>query len=286
MPADAAGDGTAASASHRIVITPPGRLRLPSLPHLWEAREVLIRFGARDITLRYRQTALGIIWVILQPLLSAGVFTLVFGRVARLPTDGVPYFLFSFVGMLAWNVFSNVATRAAPSLVGNAALVSKVFFPRLLVPLSTIYSVLVDFGVSFAMLIVLWLVYGVAPSWALVLVPVWTLSTVLLGAALGIVCSGLMVRYRDVQYVVPFVMQILLYASPIAYALSAVPSRYRWLYDTNPLTWILEEFRWSLLDQGMPPVWQIICSVIVPIVIFGICTIIFEQMERSLADVI
>lgn len=283
----AAGVGTEkVPGSHRIVITPPSRLRLPSLQHLWEAREVLIRFGARDITLRYRQTALGVIWVVLQPLLSAGVFTLVFGRVARLPSGGVPYFLFSFVGMLAWNVFSGVAGRAAPSLVSNAALVSKVFFPRLLVPLSTIYSVLVDFVVSFAMLIVLWFVYGVAPSWAVVLIPVWTLSLVLLGAALGIVCSGLMVRYRDVQYVVPFVLQILLYASPIAYALKAVPARYRTLYDTNPLSWILQEFRWSLLDQPMPPVWQIVGSVVVPLALFAICAVLFEQMERSLADVI
>ncbi|MBO0882677.1 MAG: ABC transporter permease, partial [Mycobacterium sp.] len=138
--------------SHRfsapIIITPPKRFRLPALGSLWEAREVLIRFGVRDITLRYRQTALGVAWVILQPLMTAGVFTLVFGKVAKLPTGGVPYFVFSFAGMLAWNVFSGVTSRAAPALVSNASLVSKVFFPRILVPLSTAYSVLVDFAVS------------------------------------------------------------------------------------------------------------------------------------------
>ena len=136
----------------RILLRPPGRLNLPPWRELWEAREVLWRFGVRDIVLRYRQTAVGVAWVVLQPLVAAGIFSIVFGQVAKLPTGGVPYFLFSFAGMLAWNVFNNVVSRSASSLVANQALVSKVFFPRLVVPLSSVISVLIDFVVAFAIL--------------------------------------------------------------------------------------------------------------------------------------
>ena len=272
--------------SSRIVITRPARFRLPAPRHLWEAREVLLRFGIRDITLRYRQTALGVVWVILQPLLTAGVFTLVFGKVAKLPTGGVPYFIFSFAGMLAWNAFQGVVARGAPALVSNAALVSKVFFPRVLVPLSVGYSVLVDFGVSLAFLGVLLGIYHIRPGWAVILTPIWLVLIMLLASGLGVVCSALMVKYRDVQFVVPFLLQFLLYASPIAYSLSAVPARYRFIYNINPLTWLLQEFRWSLLAQSAPPGWQIGASFLVCTVVFLCGMLIFEQMERSFADII
>jgi lipopolysaccharide transport system permease protein len=269
-----------------IVITPPGRIVRPNMAHLWEAREVLFRFGARDITLRYRQTALGVIWVILQPLLTAGVFTIVFGRVAKLPTGGVPYFIFSFSGMLAWNLVYGTISRATPSLVSNAALVSKVYFPRILVPISNVYSVLVDFGVSFAFLIVLLFVYRISPGWGIFALPVWVLLISMFASGLGCVLSALMVRYRDVQYVVPFILQILLYASPIAYATAAVPERYRALYDSNPITWFLEEFRWSTLDQPAPSALHIVLSVVVAAAVLLGGVLIFEKMERGLADVI
>lgn len=269
-----------------IVITPPGRIALPNLTHLWEAREVLLRFGARDVTLRYRQTALGVVWVILQPLLTAGIFTVVFGQVAKLPTGGVPYFLFSFSGMLAWTVFSAIVSRATGSLVSNAALVSKVFFPRILVPLSTAYSVLVDFGVSFVFLVVLLVGYGVSPGWPVLLLPIWVTLLVMMASGLGFVLSALMVRYRDVQYVVPFILQLGLYASPIAYASSAVPHKYQFLYDCNPMSWILQEFRWSTLGQDAPPVWQIVGSVVVAVLVLLIGTLVFERFERGFADII
>jgi lipopolysaccharide transport system permease protein len=269
-----------------IVITPPGRFSLPSLHQLWEAREILLRFGARDVTLRYRQTALGVIWVVLQPLLAAGVFTLVFGHVAKLPTGGVPYFLFSFSGMLAWNLFSSIVARSTPSLVANSALVSKVFFPRILVPLSIVYSVLVDFAVAFGLLVIMLFAYGVNPGFAIVLLPAWVLLVVFLASGLGFVFSAMMVRYRDVQYVVPFLVQFGLYASPIAYSTDAVPERYRAFYDLNPMTWLLEEFRWSTLGQPAPSALYIGLSIIVSIAVFIGGALVFSKMERGFADVI
>ncbi len=273
-------------ATRPIVITPPGRLPLPAWRELWEAREVFTRFGTRDLKLRYRQTALGVIWVVLQPLLSAGIFSVVFGQIADLSSDGVPYFVFSFAGMLAWTVFNGIVTRAAPSLVNNQALVSKVFFPRLLVPLSSVLSVLVDFLVASALMAALLVIYGVTPGWAVVTLPLWILAVVLLGSGIGMAASALMVKFRDIAYVVPFAMQTLLYASPLAYSLSEVGSDIRWLFDINPLTWILEGFRWALLDLAQPAGWQMAAAAGVSVAVFVGGALIFSKMERGFADVI
>lgn len=272
--------------SRTIVITPPGRLSLPDWRELWEAREVFWRFGTRDLMLRYRQTALGVVWVILQPLLSAGIFSIVFGRIAKLPSDGVPYFIFSFAGMLAWSLFSGTITRAAPSLVTNQALVSKVFFPRILIPLSSVLSVLVDFLVAGVLMAALLFAYGIWPGWPILLLPLWMLLVLLLASGIGLASSALMVTYRDIQYIVPFVLQTLLYASPLAYSVSAIDPKIRWLFDLNPLTWLLEGFRWSLLGLAQPPAWQIVAAVTGSLVVFGAGSLIFSKMERGFADVI
>jgi lipopolysaccharide transport system permease protein len=266
------------------VITPPGRFSVPKVSELWEAREVLYRFGARDVTLRYRQTMLGAVWVILQPLLTALIFALVFGKVAKLPSGGVSYLVFAFVGLLAWNLFSGIITRAQASLVSNRDLVSRVFFPRMLVPLATVYSCIVDFAVSLVFLIFLLVINGITPGPAVILSPIWFVMVILLAAGTGLVTSALTVRYRDVNYVVPFALQFLLYASPVAYAASVAPAKYQWIYTINPLTWLLEEFRWSFINQPAPPAWQIVLSIVVPIMVFVGGSIIFEQMERSFAD--
>jgi lipopolysaccharide transport system permease protein len=170
-------------ATRTTVINPPGRLPLPAWREMWEAREVFTRFGIRDLKLRYRQTALGVIWVVLQPLLSAGIFSIVFGQIADLSSDGVPYFVFSFTGMLAWTLFNGIVSRAAPSLVNNQALVSKVFFPRLLVPLSSVLSVLVDFLVAGVLMVGLIIWYDIAITWALLTLPLWILAVILLAPA-------------------------------------------------------------------------------------------------------
>ncbi|MGH9079114.1 MAG: ABC transporter permease [Acidimicrobiales bacterium] len=266
-----------------IVITPPGRFSFPKVKQLWEAREVLYRFGARDVTLRYRQTLLGVVWVILQPLLTALIFAVVFGKVAKLPSGGVPYIVFAFAGLLAWNLFNGIISRASTSLVSNRDLVSKVFFPRMLVPLSTSVSTITDCFVSVLFMAVLLIIYGVSPGLAIVLAPVWALMVILLASGFGLVAAALQVRYRDIAYVVPFALQFLLFASPVGYA---VPKHYEVIFNINPLTWLLNEFRWSFLGLGAPPVWQIVLSVVVPVVVFVGGVLVFEQMERGFADVI
>ncbi|MCB7137048.1 ABC transporter permease [Cellulosimicrobium marinum] len=268
------------------VITPPGRLNLPRWREMWASREVLYRFAQRDLILRYRQTALGVAWVIIQPLAAAGIFSIVFGEVANLSSGDVPYIVFSLAGMLAWTLFSGIATRSASSLVGNQALVSKVFFPRLLVPLSTVFSVAVDFLVGLALAVVLLFVFGINPGWAVLTLPVWAVLAALLGAGIGIAASALMVRYRDVGYVLPWLFQILLYASPVAYALSEVPARLQPLFAANPITWVLETFRWSLLGTPAPPGWQMIALAVVAPVVFLGGVLVFQALEREFADVI
>ncbi len=270
----------------RYVITPPTRLNMPQPRELFESRDVLYRFGVRDILLRYRQTAIGASWVIIQPLAAAGIFSVVFGSVANLPSGGVPYFLFSFAGLLAWNLVNGVVSRAAPSLVANQGLVSKVYFPRLLVPASTMLSVLLDFVIALALFVVLLFVYGVNPGWAVLTLPLWTLGAVVLAAGVGVAASAVTVKYRDVNYAVPWLLQILMYGSPVAYALTAVPDHLRWLFEINPLTWLLEGFRWALLGQPAPPVWQMVGLGVVAVVVFVAGTAVFQKMEREFADVI
>ena len=268
------------------VILPPARLALPRWRELWDAREVALRFGQRDVVLRYRQTAIGVVWVLLQPLAAAGIFSIIFGSVAQLPTGGVPYFLFSFISMLAWTLFSSVVMRAAPSLVANQSLVSKVFFPRMLVPLSTALSALLDFAVALVLGIVLLLVYQVNPGWAILLVPVWVLLFVLLGMGIGLAASAWTVRYRDVQFVLPWVMQVALFATPVAYALDAVPANLQWIFNANPVTWLMECFRFSMLGTTAPPAWQIIGAFVVCPIVFLLGTIVFQRNERTFADLI
>lgn len=270
----------------KTVIRPPGRLHLPHWSELWHGREVLYRFGQRDIVLRYRQTAVGVAWVVLQPVLAAGIFAVVFGGIANLPSEGIPYFVFSYVGMLGWNLLSAVLTRASNSLVANSALVSKVFFPRLLVPLSAALSSLLDFAVALVLGIVLILANGLSLTWAALLLPVWIVALLLIALGLGVAASAIMVKYRDVQYVVPWVIQVGLYAAPVAYAVSTVPDRLRWLFEANPLAWLFEALRWSLLGTVRPPIWQMLALLAVAVVVFLGGLLIFQRSERAFADVI
>lgn len=270
----------------QTVIRPPARIDLPDVGELWRARDVLYQFGRRDVVLRYRQTAIGVLWVIIQPLAAAGVFAIVFGGVAQLPSGGTPYILFSLSGVLIWNVFSGIVTRSSGSLVANQALVSKVYFPRALVPLSSVLAVLLDFVVGLVLLIVMLLVYGYNPGWAVLTVPLWLLAAVALASGFGLAMSAITVKYRDVTYALPWVIQILLYATPVAYSLSAVPSNLRWLFDINPLSWLLEGFRWSTIGQPAPPAWQMLGTALVSVAVLALGALVFQKMERGFADII
>ena len=269
-----------------LSIRPRSGWQALDVKEIWEFRDLLTTLGLRDIKLRYRQTALGAVWVILQPLLAAGIFSVVFGRIAKLPSDGVPYFVFSYAGLLGWNAFNSTLSKVSGSMVGNAGLISKIYFPRLILPLSTVFSTLIDFGVALGMMAGLLIAYGITPGIGLLLLPVWLLLILMLAMGIGLFTSALMVSYRDVGFILPVLMQFLLYASPIAYALSAVPKNLRTVYFLNPLSGLLEAFRWSLLGRGQMEAGTLVYSAAVSLGVFLLGAFSFKKMERKFADVI
>ena len=253
---------------------------------IWNFRDLLVTLANRDLKIRYKQTALGVIWVVLQPLMAAGVFSFVFGLVAHLPSSGTPYLVFSFAGLLGWNFFSSVLSKISGCLVGNAQLISKVFFPRLVLPLSGLASCFVDFGVSLAMMLVLLLVYRVVPSSTLVLFPVSLAVLAALATGVGLWTAALTVSYRDVAYILPVMLNILLYASPVAYSVDAVPERVRWVYLLNPLTPPLEAMRAGLLGLPFAQGRALAISSAVAVALLTVGLFAFKRMERRFADVI
>jgi lipopolysaccharide transport system permease protein len=273
-------------AHHETVIRPTkgwGRLRLREAVAY---RDLLAALAQRDIKLRYRQTALGVIWVVLQPLLGAGLLSFVFGKIAKLPGEGVPYFVFTYFGFLAWNLFSGVLSRLSPSLVNSAALISKVYFPRLLVPLAASFSALVDFAVASLLGVVLLIAYGIAPTFATLALPVFVFLLFLIAFAAGLGAASAAVSYRDVNFVLPVFLQLAMYASPVAYSVGAVPERYRTLYQLNPLAPLLQGVRWSVLHTNAPSWPAVVYSAAVAAALTAAGLLTFTRMERSFVDVI
>jgi len=257
------------------------------LPGVWKFRDLLLALAGRDVKLRYKQTALGIAWVVLQPLMASGIFTFVFGFIAKMHSDK-PFLLVSFVGLLGWNLFNTTVTKASTCLIGNSQLVSKIYFPRLILPLSTIPSALIDFLVALPILVLLMLAYRVAPPAALALIPLWIVILLMLSAGVGFWASALTVGYRDVQYIVPVILQMLLYASPVPYDVpsKAQLGRYYTLYHLNPLAPVIEGFRWSLIGTERPE-WQFVAyAAAVSLVFLFAGAFMFKRMERKFADVI
>jgi len=257
------------------------------LAELWRYRDLWLTLALRDVKLRYRQTALGVAWVVLLPLLASGIFTLVFGLIAKLPSDGSPYFLFVFAGFLGWNAFQNTLQRCGIALIGNTALVTKVYFPRIILPAASVLASLLDFAVGVVMLLLVLLVRGELPSVAsLALVPLFMLLVQLLGLGLGFVSAALTVRFRDVQYVLPYLIQLLLYASPVAYGVSAVPQAVRRLYLLNPIAPLLDGLRTALLGRGDVHWLAIGTSALVSVTMFAVGVLFFLYQDRQYADVI
>jgi lipopolysaccharide transport system permease protein len=269
-----------------IVIVPQTSLWTLPWRELWEARELLWFMVWRDLKVRYRQTALGALWAVLQPLLAMMIFVVVFGHFARMPSDGVPYAVFTFAALLPWNVFSTALSRMTSSIVANSHLISKVYFPRILVPLSGMGSSVVDFACSFVVLLLLMAFYGVAPTWRLALVPILLLIALASALGLGLWCAALNTRYRDVMYVVPFLMQIWLYASPIAYSTQVVPADWRWLYALNPMVGVVEAFRWALLGTAWPSAGLLWPAGVVTVVAAVTGLAYFQKTESTFADVV
>jgi lipopolysaccharide transport system permease protein len=277
----------AATTDHHVTIRPPSGWAALHLGEVWLFRDLLFTLAGRDLRLRYKQTALGMIWVVLQPMLAAGVFSFVFGTVAGLKAPGaIPYFVFSYVGLQGWNLFSGTLSRSGASLVGNSHLISKVYFPRLVLPLSTLPSTMVDFGVSAAMLVAMLAWYGLAPGWGLVLLPIWIVMLLALALGIGLITAAFSVKYRDVLFILPVFIQILLYASPVAYGVDRVPEHLRRWYYLNPLTAPLEASRWSILGVGSPPAPELAYSAGVTLVLLLAGAFSFKRMERQFADVI
>ena len=283
-----------------LIIRPSRGWQALDLRQVWQFRDLLSTLAQRDVKLRYRQTALGAIWVILQPLIAAGIFSFVFGTVAGLPSGGVPPIVFAYAGLLCWNLFSSTLSKSSNVLVANTQLVSKVYFPRLVLPISTVYSSLIDFAVACGMMIVLMVIYGVVPGWGLLLLPVWVAFTLVFSVGCGLFLSALMVSYRDVQYIVPVAINFLLYASPVAYSLATAlekingsakisPELSVWAgraFMANPMTGFLEAFRWSL-SSGPVPLWgAVIYSVFCSVAVFVAGAFAFKRMEKRFADVI
>ncbi len=269
------------------VIRPERRWAAAGLPELWRYRELLLFFTWRNILVRYKQTVLGLAWAILQPVFLMVVFTVAFGHLAKMPSNGIPYPLFAYAALLPWTFFAGSMTQASGSLVGSASLLSKVYFPRLALPIAAVFSALVDFVAAFGVLIGLMVWYGRYPHLiALAVVPALLLLTLITALGAGLWLSALAVRYRDVQYVVPFFVQLLLFATPVVYPASLVGGTWHTVLGINPMAGVVEGFRWSLLGSGPGPSWMLLVSALVSLGLLVSGLAYFRRSERSFADVV
>jgi len=267
-------------------ITPPTRWWILPFGELWDFRELIYFFIWRDIKIRYKQTAIGAAWAVLQPLLTMLIFSLFFGRLAHIPSEGLPYPIFYYSALLPWMYFAASLQNATNIIVENQRVITKVYFPRLALPLASVLSGLVDFGVSFLMFVVLMIYYGVRPTAAILWFPVFILLAILTALGVGLWLSALNALYRDVRYVLPFLVQFWLFASPVAYPASLVPQKWRWLYGLNPMAGVIEGVRWSLTGHTNPPDRLIFVSTAAVLVLLVSGLAYFQKVETTVADVV
>jgi lipopolysaccharide transport system permease protein len=254
------------------------------LSEVWDYRELLYFFIWRDVKVRYRQTIIGVIWVVLQPLLTMGVFTLIFGRVAKLPSQGLPYPVFYFAALVPWAYFAQALGNCTNILVENQHVITKVYFPRLVLPLAAVSAGLVDFAVGFVVMLVLTLSYGIRLTSAVLLLPAFVFLALLTALGVGLWTSALNALYRDVRSVVPFIVQFWMLASPVVYPSSLVPARWRWLYSLNPMAGVIDGFRWALTGHGQPPGLPMLASAAIVLVVLAGGIFFFQRMEGTIAD--
>lgn len=274
--------------SNQITKIRPGRALLDiDFESLWRFRGLLLTLIKRDIMVLYRQAALGAAWAVIQPIFAVAIFTIVFSKVAKLPTPGgVPYPVFAFAAVLAWNYFAECMRRGSLSLVTEGDLVRKVYFPRLLLPLAGATAPLVDFFIGFAVLLVMMLFYDVAPTWRLLAVPPLAVMAGLVGLSVALWLGPINVRYRDVKHTLPFLVQIWMYASPVVYSASMIPQAWKWAYALNPMVAVIEGFRWAVLGQSAPDPVTIGVGGALTLVMLAGGLVFFKRMERSFADLI
>lgn len=268
-----------------VLIEPRKRWAALDLRDLWACRELLYFLMWRDIKVRYKQTVLGAAWAIIQPLVTMIIFTYFFGKLARVPTDGVPYPIFFYTGLLLWIFFSNGVTNGANSLIGNSNLITKVYFPRLIIPSAAVGAGLLDFAIASVLLIGLLIYYGFSPGWGYLMVLPLVVLTTLFALGVGIWFSAMNVKYRDVRYALPFLIQIWMFLSPIIYPSSMVPQEWRWVLSLNPLTGLVESFRASLFGRELP--WLALAySGVFTLVMLVYASYTFQRMERTFAEFI
>jgi len=269
-----------------LKITPPRRWVSVDFRELWEYRELLYFLIWRDVKVRYKQTALGAAWAVIQPFFMMLVFSLFFGRLAKVPSDGTPYPVFTFCALVPWQLFANALTESSNSLVGNQNLITKVYFPRLVVPISAVLSGVMDFAIAFVLLVGMMFYYGIVPTWAIVTLPAFILLEILTALGVGLWLSALNVQFRDVRYTINFLVQFWLLATPVAYPSSLIPEKWRVLYGLNPMAGVVEGFRWALLGKAAPSGPMLLVSIVVVLLVLFGGVHYFRRMEQQFADVV
>jgi lipopolysaccharide transport system permease protein len=269
-----------------FVVEPTRGWAAPNLKGLWDYRELMFFLAWRDVKVRYKQSLLGILWVVIQPLTAMVVFTVIFGQFAKLPSEGVPYAVFTYAALLPWQLFSSAVTRSASSVLSSSSIFTKVYFPRLVLPVAAIFANVVDFGISLVVFFGLLVVFRVWPGWPLLFLPLLVLLTIATTLAFGIWFAALNVRYRDVTYVVPYLVQLSLFLSPVAYSANLVPrGLWRVAYSLNPLAGLIQGYRWSLI-RGPAPDSMLLISIIMVSILLVSGIYYFRRVEKTFADVV
>lgn len=272
--------------STKINIEPPRGWQALDFREIWHYRELLYFLAWRDLRVRYKQTVIGVAWAILQPFLTMVVFSIIFGQLVGVPSDGVPYPIFSYVALLPWTFFAGALNRSSTSLTYDVNLISKVYFPRLILPFASVLSLLVDLGIAFVILIGMMLYYGIVPGLAIFTLPLFLILAFLTAFGVGLWLSALNVKYRDIAYIIPFLSQFWLFMTPVAYPNTIIPGSWKFLYNLNPMAGVVEGFRWALLGQQNMPLELMLLSTVVVLVLFIGGLFFFRRIEYEFADVI
>jgi lipopolysaccharide transport system permease protein len=271
--------------SKKVLIIQAGKSDKQYFSDLWRYRELFYFLSWRDILVRYKQTVIGVAWSIIRPILTMIVFTIVFGKIANLPSGNVPYPILVFVALLPWQFFSNALQSSSGSLVGNSGMISKVYFPRMIIPASSIIVAFIDFLISFVILIILMIFYKFVPEWTVVAIPIFLFMTMVLALGAGFLISSLNVKYRDFQYIVPFIIQFGLYISPVGFNSDIVPQKWRILYAMNPMVGIIDGFRWAFFGTRSDTLLiSILASAVITTILFFIGIWYFRKTEKTFAD--
>ena len=280
-------DGVSAATDTVLVtIEPPKSWVSLRLKDLWRYRELLYFLTWRDVKVRYKQTLLGVMWAILQPLLTMLIFTVLFGQFAGIKSEGVPYPIFAYGGLLIWIFFANSVTNSGNSLVGSANLITKIYFPRMIIPAAAVGAGLFDLVLAFGVQIALMVYYQVRPTWAICMIPLLVLLTTMLALGVGMWLSALNVKYRDIRYAIPFLIQLWMFASPIIYPLSLLPLKWQWILALNPLTGIIQNFRIALFGNQSFEWKSLTVSAVITVLVLVYSTFSFRRMERHFADIV